>query len=434
MLFSDRLRYDHGFMWDDAAAHGAPADGRDAMFRALKDVRDNVMLSHPGFWAIPDMYAEADVARALAAKVAKKFSTLVVVGIGGSDLGARTLVSALQRPGKGMRLVYLGSNTDPAEIADVTRDIDWRKTAINVVSKSGDTVEPMSTFLILREMLIKKVGVEKHSAHVVATTDMSRGALREIAVREGYAMLAVPEGIGGRFSALTAVGFFPAACAGVDVRGLLTGAEEARAAYMEDEPEHNASLLFAVLQCDAAKRGMRIDVLMPYAASLKDFAFWFRQLWAESLGKRTDKHGREVRAGMTPVAALGATDQHSQIQLYNDGPADKTVTFIDVASYGADYRVPKPYLDIPVVAAMGGHKMSAIIRAEREATARSLALSGTPNGTIHIDKVDAKTLGALMMFFMLATASAAELLGVDAYDQPGVESGKKILRDLLAKK
>jgi len=431
MTSSTRIAYDHGLMWDDAASRGSSHADRAHFLSTIAEARDAVLLSQPGFWEIPDMRTECDAVRAMAKAVSGKFKELVVVGIGGSDLGARTLVSALAVPGKGMRVRFLGANTDPDEIASVVRDIDWRKTAINVISKSGDTIEPMSTFLVLREMLIKKVGRDRHAAHVIATTDPLHGALREIAQREGYRTLSVPQKIGGRFSALTTVGLFPAACAGIDVRGLLAGAGDARAAFASSEAGDNGPLLFAGLQCDAARRGMRIDVLMPYAASLKDLSFWFRQLWAESLGKKHDRHGRVVRAGMTPIAALGATDQHSQIQLYNDGPSDKTVTFIQVGRFATDMKVPKPYPDLPVVAAMGGHTMREIIHAEREATARALAKSGVPNGTIFLGTVDAKSVGSLMMFFMMATAAAAEMLDVNAYDQPGVESGKKIMRDLL---
>lgn len=425
------LKYDDSLMWDAVAAHGASRASRDELFYSVAGVRDAILFSQPGFWAIPDMHEELAMAQKTAKLISAKFRALIVVGIGGSDLGARALISALAKPGKGMKIHFLGANTDPDEIARVVGEIDWRKTAINIISKSGDTIEPMSTFLILREMLIKKVGLKKHSAHVVATTDHRQGALQEIAQREGYMTLPVPERIGGRFSALTPVGLFPAACAGIDVKGLLMGAGEAREAFASTIGEDNGALVFAALQCDAARRGMRINVLMPYSAGLKDLSFWYRQLWAESLGKRCDRNGKVVHAGMTPIASLGATDQHSQIQLYIDGPADKTVTFIEVGGFGSDMRVPKSYRDIPVVAVMGGHKLSAILHAEREATARALAGSGVPSGTIFLDQLTASALGELMMFFMLSTAVAAEILDVNAYDQPGVEAGKRLMREIL---
>ena len=387
-----------------------------------------------GFFGIPERQEELKASATLARAVRARFRTLVVLGIGGSDLGTRALLKALPGSGRGMTVKFLGGNTDPEEMAAVLKGLDWRKTAINIISKSGDTIEPMSAFLILRDQLIRAVGKTKHAAHVICTTDEEKGTLREIADREGYRTLPVPGGIGGRYSVLTPVGLFPAACAGLDIEGLIAGAAALREEFAAAAPEENAPLLFAGLQHEAYFAGERITVLMPYAEALREFAFWFRQLWAESLGKKNDRTGRVVRHGFTPVAALGATDQHSQIQLYNEGPADKTVTFLEVERFRADFAVPKPYPRLEGVAYMAGHKMSAIIHAEREATARALAKSGRPNATIRIPEISAATMGALIMFFMIATAAAAELLEVNAYDQPGVEDGKRMMYAILGRR
>ncbi len=387
-----------------------------------------------GFMTIPERIEEIGAVKEMAKSVSAKFRTLVVIGIGGSDLGARALLGALKPAGKGMDVRFIGANTDPEEIAALLRDVDLKRTALNIISKSGDTIEPMSAFLLLRDRLIKAVGAKRHALHVIATTDEKGGTLRQIANREGYRTLPVPSDIGGRFSALTPVGLFPAACAGIDIGKLISGARDVRDDFFVCEAEKNCPLMFAGLQVTAYRHGHAVTVLMPYAEALRQFAFWFRQLWAESLGKKADRGGRTVHAGFTPVAALGATDQHSQIQLYNEGPADKTVTFIEVEKFRDDLIVPKPYPDIEGVAYMAGLKFSEIIHAERQATAIALTNNVVPNGTISIPSISGESVGGLMMFFMLATAVAAELLDVNAYDQPGVEAGKQAMSALLGRK
>lgn len=426
-------------MWSSAAESGSADVRREAILHPLEGVKQKLEADwasgRAGFFTIPDLKKDLAATKKLAVAVAKEFRDLVVIGIGGSDLGARALLRALQKDGKGMRVHFIGANTDPDEIEALLARIDLRKTALNVISKSGDTIEPMSAFLLLRDLLIKKVGHKKHARHVVATTDAKNGTMRQIADREGYRTLPVPGNIGGRFSALTTVGLFPAACAGIDVSALVAGAAAERSAFDRAKADDYGPLLFAALQYDANEDGGRnINVLMPYADGLKELGAWFRQLWAESLGKKLDRRGQIVHRGMTPVAALGATDQHSQVQLYVEGPADKTVTFIEVKKFASKLKVPNPYPDIEGVAYMAGHSFEKIIHAERAATAHALARNGRPNGTIFIPSVDAKTVGGLMFFFMIATAAAAELLDVNAYDQPGVEGGKKAMYAMLGRK
>lgn len=433
------IGYEHKLMLASQVGPAGLPDGElPALRRRLVEVKASLAEQKKngdvGFFGIPDRTAEMKAAVALAKSVSREFKTLVVLGIGGSDLGARALVTALKTAGKGMDVRFAGGNTDPEELAALIASLDFRRTAIDVISKSGDTVEPMAAFLIMRERLIAKVGRKRHARHVICTTDEHGGTLREIADREGYRTLPVPRDIGGRYSALTSVGLFPAACAGIDPQRLLAGAAAVSRDFWASGSATPAPLLFAGLTHDAyQKRGQRITVLMPYAESLREFAFWFRQLWAESLGKTHDRHDNAVHAGPTPVAALGATDQHSQIQLYNEGPADKTVTFIEVRKFRADLKVPKAFPDIAGVAYLGGHALSRILHAEREATAQGLAQHGRPSGVITIPAVTPEAVGGLMMFFMLATAAAAELFDVNAYDQPGVEAGKRAMYAALGR-
>jgi glucose-6-phosphate isomerase len=439
MPIPSRITYDHANMWNSKAECGSADSRCELIFRPLEGVKRKLKADwtsgHAGFFSIPDLKKDLAATKKLANAVAKEFRELVVIGIGGSDLGARALLRALQKEGQGMRVHFIGANTDPDEIAALLARIDLRKTALNVISKSGDTIEPMSTFLYLREQLIKKVGHKKHARHVVATTDAKNGTMRQIADREGYRTLPVPANIGGRFSSLTTVGLFPAACAGINVTALVAGAAEERSSFDATKADECGPLSFAALQYDACRdRNQCISVIMPYADGLKDFGDWFRQLWAESLGKKLDRNGQIVHRGMTPVAALGATDQHSQVQLYVEGPADKTVTFVEVKKFSSKLSVPNPYPDIEGVAYMAGHSFQEIIHAERAATALALTRGGRPNGTVVIPSLDAKSVGSLLFFFMIATAAAAELLDVNAYDQPGVEGGKKAMYAMLGRK
>ena len=333
-----------------------------------------------------------------------------------------------------MGIEFIGANTDPEEIAALLRRVDLKKSVLNIISKSGDTIEPMSAFLLLRQELIKAVGLKRHRDQVIATTDAAKGTLRRIADLEGYRTLPVPADIGGRFSALTAVGLFPAACAGIPVKELLAGAKEVLNEFVSRPVEDNGPLLFAGLHYEAYSRHTQhVTVLMPYAAGLKDLAAWFCQLWAESLGKKHDRHGHAVFHGLTPVAALGATDQHSQLQLFNEGPLDKVIDFIEVAEFRDKLVVPRPYPDIEGVAYMAGHSLAEIIHAERRATALSLSKNGRPSGTLRIGAIAPKAIGGLMFFFQLATAAMGELLNINAYDQPGVEDMKKTMYALLGR-
>jgi glucose-6-phosphate isomerase len=439
MRNSSLVSYDHSLMLDGAVGRGGMPEAELAALRGrLGAARETLLAgwkSAPGFFGIPERKDDFRAVRDAAKMASKSCRTLVVIGIGGSDLGARAILRATKQEGKGMDVRFIGANTDPEEIAALLATVDLKRTMLNVISKSGDTIEPMSAFLLLRDRLIKAVGKQKHRSRVIATTDAKKGTLRMIADREKYATLAVPADIGGRFSALTTVGLFPAACAGVPFMELVDGMKEIRDAFASSYAGAEGPLLFAGLHHEAyARRDRRVTVLMPYADGLRDLGLWFRQLWAESLGKRRDRSGMDVRHGFTPVAALGATDQHSQVQLYNEGPADKIVTFIEVVRFRKDFRVPNPYRDIEGVAYMAGRSFSDIIHAERKATAHALMKSGMPSGTLSIPSVSPRSVGALMGFFMLATAATAELLDVDAYDQPGVEEGKRAMYALLGRK
>ena len=373
-----------------------------------------------------------------AARAKGRFDDVVVLGIGGSALGPIALRTAL-RPNAwnmlsaearaGFPRLQVLDNVDPETIAALLGRIDLSRTLFVVTSKSGGTAETMSQFMIVDERLTA-AGLPA-ADHLVFITDPVQGALRPLAQARGIPALDIPPNVGGRFSVLTPVGTLPAALIGIDITELLAGAAEMAERCATPELGKNPAGVYAVLQWLADTRhGKSINVLMPYSDPLRDFADWFVQLWAESLGKHTPDGGS---VGSTPLPALGATDQHSQVQLFIEGPKNKTVSFIAVSERSTDLTIPRSFGDVKELGYLGGHSLAELIGIEQKATAGALAKRGRPNLTIHVDRVDARHVGGLMMFFETATAFAGQLYGVDAFNQPGVELGKQFAYALLGR-
>ena len=376
-----------------------------------------------------------------AAEIREKFDTFVVLGIGGSALGPIAVQQALNHlhyndlPAErrnGPRL-FVEDNIDPERMASLLDVIDVEKTAFNVISKSGGTSETMSQLLIISNLLHEKLGADI-STHLFATTDAEKGHLLKIAIQENLKTFVIPEGVGGRFSELCPVGLLAAAVCGIDIKEMLAGA-----AYIDgicDQQRdiwHNPAYMMATLQYIAMQHGCNISVMMPYADSLKYMADWYAQLWAESLGKRLDNEGHVVNAGQTPVKALGVTDQHSQVQLYTEGPFDKVITFLGVEHFRVETMISDGYFDVPDVSFLCGHTQNELIGAERKATEYAVSKSGHMSQTILLPEVNAFTVGELLFLFELTTAFAGELLNINTFDQPGVEEGKKATYALLGR-
>jgi glucose-6-phosphate isomerase len=366
---------------------------------------------------------------------------VVVLGIGGSALGPIALRTALRPPqwnllddaarGGAPRLHVL-DNVDPANISALLGRLDARHTVFVVISKSGGTAETMAQYLVIRAWLNGALGEVGARERLVLVTDPEKGALRTIARTEGIAALDIPANVGGRFSVLTPVGILPAALMGIDTGELLAGAADMRTRCATRELGSNLAGIWASLQYLADTRhGRHVQVLMPYSDALRDMAAWYVQLWAESLGKHRTPGDDGV--GPTPLGALGATDQHSQVQLFMEGPGDKTVTFVGVTEIERDVEIPRLHGDIPELAYLGGHRLGELLDIERRATAGALARRGRPNMTLTLDRVDPFHLGALFMFLELATAYAGRLYGVNAFDQPGVELGKQFTYAMLGR-
>lgn len=367
-----------------------------------------------------------EASSALAATLAGRFDRLVVLGIGGSALGTRAVLDSGIECDAGGLDVEVADNVDPRFFRAVMDRAPLERTVFNVISKSGGTAETMAQYLVVRSELERRFG-ERWCEHVVVTTDPEHGPLRALASAENLPCLDVPAGVGGRFSVLTNVGLFPLAAAGVDVRALLAGARAMDRRTREPAPWRNPAALHAAALFLGLERGRNVHVLMPYSNSLVSLCEWYAQMWAESLGKRHALDGSKIECGQTPVRALGATDQHSQVQLYVEGPHDKVVTFVRVESHGEDVPIPDAPGDL---AYLGGHDLGALLNMEQTATEMALSAAGRWTTRLTVERVDAHALGELFHLFAVQTLVMGGLLGVDPLDQPGVELGKRLTRAL----
>ena len=429
--------------------HGVSRDDLDEIEPDIRDAHRKVVEScrggELGYAGLPGNTRYIEQVSALVEKYRGGTTDLVVLGIGGSALGNLAVHSALnpvtynllsdkKRPGP--RLFVL-DNVDPALVGDTLKFLGRRlkTTLVNVISKSGETAETASQFMIFREALRKKLG-DDFASHIVATTDTEKGTLHEIAKADGYDMLAVPGDVGGRFSVLSPVGLFSAAMCGVDIEALLAGAgamKERVETIGADWGSNPACVLAAIKHLMFTAKGKPMHVMMPYSNRLYLLADWYRQLWAESLGKQTDRDGNEVFTGPTPIKALGATDQHSQVQLYREGPNDKFTVFLDVTVHPAKTRVPDVFEDIPGLTYLRKTQLAKILSAEKRATEYAMAKSQRPTVTIQFNSITPQSVGEFIYLYEFTTSLAGELLNINAYDQPAVELGKQATFALLGR-
>lgn len=435
-----KLHYGRIFADKLDGTHGLPrtrlADLVQRFPGVISEVRARRREGEYGFYELGEQAETIAAIRRFAEGVGQAYDHVLVLGIGGSALGTKALVSALRPPAWNElddetrefypRITIL-ENVDPTSIAAALRRIDPRRVLVNVISKSGGTSETLAQYLVVRAWLDQALGSDAAVRHLVFTTDPAIGPLRALAVREGIAALAVPPGVGGRFSVLTPVGLLPAALVGIDIEGLITGARRALERADSESLLDNPAALYAATHWAAdAWLGARIHVLMPYSDRLRDHAAWFSQLWGESLGKGVDRRGEIVHVGPTPLPAIGATDQHSLVQLFMEGPFDKVVTFVRVEHLGEDVPIPGAAGLPEEMAYLAGHTMGELLLAEQEATSAALARMGRMNLTLSLDALTAETVGELIMFFQLATGFAGAWYGVNPFDQPGVELGKRL--------
>lgn len=367
---------------------------------------------------------------------------LVVLGIGGSALGNIALQTALnpymynldENQRKGPQL-FVFDNVDPSQIASFLHLAGDKldKTIFNVISKSGRTAETASQLLIVRQLLLEKLGPEGFRNQVIATTDAKGGTLRSIASDADLRTLEVPDGVGGRFSVLSAVGLFSAAMCGIDIDSLLAGAKDTDEKVSRTNFMENPAAINAAINYHYYNHGKRNSVIMPYSYALKDMADWYRQLWAESLGKRYSLDKNEVWIGPTPVKALGTTDQHSQVQLYREGPNDKLFTFLQVDNFNKPLQIGPAPACAPELEFLAGKDMSELLNNEKLATEYALLHDKRPCLTIHFDEVNAYTVGQFIYMYEVTTSFAGALFNINTYDQPAVELGKEAAFALMGK-
>ena len=418
------------------------SDNKKIIADAFKTVSANRGQGMMGWTELPYNQKEivADIIDTAKA-IKKKFDNFVVLGIGGSALGPIAAFQALchlrhnelPKSKRKAPKLYVEDNVDPERMAALLDVLDLDKTIFNVVTKSGATSETMAQYLIIMKILKDKYG-EKAKDHMIATTSANKGNLIKIAQQEGLKTFYIPDGVGGRFSELCPVGLLPAAVAGIDIKAMLAGAQYMDKICKNKDVKKNPALMTAFLEYLAMQRGKNISVMMPYADSLKYIADWYCQLWGESLGKAVDNEGNEVFVGQTPVKALGVTDQHSQVQLYREGPFDKVITLIAVDNYRSTVEISEGCKDIPDVSFLCGHTMNELITAERKATEYALTTAHRLNYTITLPEVNAFTIGELLYLFEMETAYAGAMLNINTFNQPGVEGGKNATYALFGRK
>ncbi|MBF0273968.1 MAG: glucose-6-phosphate isomerase [Nitrospinae bacterium] len=416
--------------------HGITEAEINALKEKTEEIHDWLMKSKQEnslpFLNLPYQTDSVEETLKAAEHIRKNFDNFVILGIGGSALGPIAIHNALNdafynlksaEKRRGPRL-FVADNSDPRYFTEILNEIDFKKTCFNVITKSGSTSETMSQFMVVYNLLKQEIG-ENWKHHLILTTDPENGTLRKIAKTDGLKTLPIDPGVGGRFTIFTPVGLLPAAVIGVDIKRFLKGAATAVEKSSTTNLNTNIAYSLAIISYLAdVKKGKKILVMMPYANALYSIADWFRQMWAESLGKRKDLQGNDVYTGQTPVKALGATDQHSQVQLYVEGPNDKITFFIEIDDYGTDVTIPKVYENESSLSYLVGKTFEQLIKTEKEGTEHALTVNNRPNLTLKINSICEEEVGELFMTFAIQTAFAGKLYNVNAFDQPGVEWGK----------
>ena len=376
-----------------------------------------------------------------AALVKDRFENVLVLGIGGSALGGLAVTEALLKPywnflsleqRNGFPRIFFLDNIDPDSIEGLLDVLDLSKTLVNVITKSGSTAETMSQFMIIKnrlEALLK----DDYRKNIVATTDKNVGVLKQIAEQEGYKTFIIPDDVGGRFSVFSAVGLLPFALCGIDIDDIMNGVKDMDLCLKNTDINENIAAQNALIHyLMDTKKGKNITVMMPYSSRLRYVADWYAQLWAESLGKEKNLDGVTANIGPTPVKALGATDQHSLIQLFNEGPNDKIINFIRVKDFDNNLLIPKIF-EYTGIGYLGGKSINDLLNAEADSTRVTLMDYNKPTVTISLPKINGYYLGQLLYMFEVQTAIAGSLYNINAFDQPGVEQAKNYTYALMGR-
>ena len=432
-----RFRFDFSLVGESnlRGGDGIAAPDFRRMMALVDDAVEALAAKHRrgeiGFPDLPFLGKEARAISRDAAALRATCTNLLVLGIGGSALGTKAVHEAVGdaagRPGMALSV---GDNVDPDAFFPLLATLPMKRTAVVAISKSGGTAETNAQLALAIAALKKAVG-KRWRERLILVTDPARGVFRRMADAEGLKSYAVPPNVGGRFSVLSPVGLFPLAAAGIRVERLLAGAAQMEAIFRHtkgtDNPVRFAAAVYAYYLLVKPKA---VQVWFTYGAGLERIAEWWQQLWGESLGK--EREGRSP-VGQTPARAVGVTDQHSQLQLYQDGPADKVFTFVRWMTGREKGNVPRAGF-APDMAMLGGRPLRDLFDAEFEGTIGALWSAGRPIVRMEIGKRDEEHVGAFLHFWQWVTAIAGTCAGVDPFDQPGVEEGKRIARALMGEK
>ena len=361
--------------------------------------------------------------------VRDNFDILVVCGIGGSYLGARAALEALNglKSDDKLEVIFMGQTFSPNYVAQVIEYLKGKNFAINVISKSGTTTETSISFRLLKDLLESQIGKEKARKAIYATTDREKGALKTLCNQEGYATYVLPGNIGGRYSVLTAVGLFPLAAAGIDVQAMLDGAKEAREAYDSTDLKKNLCYRYAVTRDYMLRHGKPVEMYVTYEPQMSQISEWLKQLFGESEGKE--------KKGLFPASATFSTDLHSLGQFIQDGTPLLFETILNVKNPRFDIKIPHDNQDLDGLNYLEGKDLAFVNQKAFEGTLEAHTKDGgVPCNVFYIEKLDEKALGHLFYFFMRACAMSAYLLEINPFNQPGVEIYKKNMFHLLGKK
>lgn len=435
-MLAETIGNQHGLTFEEIQRYQRHADD---FHKTLKSDRETERI---GFYNLPFHKKTARKVIGFAKDNYRKFDNFVVLGIGGSALGNIALLSSLKHPyynllsskeRSGYPRIFVLDNIDPELVVPFLDTINPRKTLFNVISKSGSTAETAAQFLIITDLLRKYLG-KKFIRNLVITTDPEQGNLRAIAEEYGIQSFDIPPNVGGRFSVLTSVGLLTAGFANININQLLKGATDMLKRCDTPDLFKNPAYLNAVLHyLGNTDKKKSISVMMSYSSPLYYWADWYRQLWAESLGKNIDLQGNPVNVGQTPIKALGVTDQHSQVQLYTEGPNDKVFTFLTVEKYRKDVKLPKFKGSYSSLDYLKGNKLSELFDAEMRATEYALAQRERPSCRIIFPQINEYTVGQFIMMYEIQTAFSGLLYNIDAFNQPGVEAGKRATYGLLGR-
>lgn len=433
LSLSTRHAVSDGLSSPPGAPEAPSAEALQALAPALGRAEDALVALEAsgtvGFRAMDTVAWEIDKAQEIAASLREETDVLLVVGIGGSALGAAALDGALGATCDDPHRVVVLDSVDPFHVARTLASLDSSRTAIAVISKSGSTIETAALFRVLLPWIREGAG-NAWKRRLVLVTDRVRGSLRPLVEAWGVASLPVPDDVGGRFSVLTAVGALPAAYRGLDVVAMIDGARSMAEVVRTRSVTENPAWAFAAVH-DLWWPKATVSVLLTYSERLTLLGAWFMQLWGESLGKSLPGGGSY---GWTPSGARGPADQHSQLQLWQEGPADRIVTVVRVEDHGDEVLVPA--LQGPedgVAAYLSGTALSDLLDAERRGTTAALVSAGRPVLSLTLPRIDAHVVGQIVMFLETATAITGLLRGIDPFDQPGVETGKHYAYGLLGR-